>query len=264
MRKIILFLLLTNLIYSKTYFIASFNTKRLGKEKKNLEKVARVLSNFHLIALQEVMNKRELRRLRRELEYLTGKRWEFHVSNYPVGSRFYKEYYGYLWQRKEMKLEKKIGYYEKKSEFMRPPYGALFKIKDVDFIYVNSHIIFGKSKTQRQSEVLSLSNVYDYFKKYDEEVVIAGDFNLPANDEAFSYLLAHEDRLFYAINPLNKTTIGKGKLASSYDNIFYSLKKFPYYTGRSGYFNFYKSPNFKNGKKEISDHLPVFFEIEIK
>ena len=148
-------------------------------------------------------------------------------------------------------------------EFERPPYGATFKVGEFDFTFINCHSVFGKSINDRRAEALLMGEVYKFYQEQDmeeQDILIGGDFNLPAYDGAFSPLFRHRDRLYYAVNPKNRTTIGKSSLASSYDNIFYSYKYTSEYTGNSGIIDF-TNGEYRKVRKSISDHLPVFMEV---
>lgn len=278
MKKIILYILLTiSILGEETALVASFNSLHLGWKGKNYYEQAEVISYFDLVALQEVMKQDGLKRLVKELERITGEKWRYHISPYSVGtSKKYREYYGYIYREDKVKLLKSMGFYkEKNDEFSREPYGAYFKIGEFDFILVNNHSVYGDKKAERQGEAMELSNVYDYFQgldKKEKDVIIVGDFNLPAYDEAFADLFRHKEEIFYAIDPTNLTTVGKNGLASAYDNIFYSFVNTKEYTGRNGIFDFtefkkyikkYDKDRYKVLRKELSDHLPVYIEVNI-
>lgn len=272
---ILTFFLFVVSIFGESYVIASFNTLHLGWKGKNYTELAEVISLFDLVGLQEVMKKDGLKKLAKELENQTGEKWRWHISKYSAGrSQRYREYYAYIWKEESIKLTKANGYYpDIDDDFIREPYGATFKIDDFEFIYVLNHLIYGDRKSDRQAEALHLAEVYNYFKQFGSKILIAGDFNLPAYDDSFKPLFSHEDEIFYALEPSkNKTTIGKTKLANSYDNFFYSFKNFKEYSGRNGVYDFteneeydekFKDEKFKILRKTVSDHLPVFMEIEV-
>jgi len=266
MKKIIvIFISLSIFIYGEVSYIASYNTLHLGwSDKKEYKEIAEFLSFFDLIALQEVMNERGVKQLTEALED-TGSEWEYLISPYSVGSGEYREYYAFIWKKDRVKLIEKEGFYRgsKSSLFERPPYGATFKIGEFDFTLVNCHNIFGDSISQRRAEAIMMGDVYTYFQDLSEkeqDILIGGDFNLPAYDEAFVPLLKNTDQIYYAVNPKNKTTIGKTSLSSSYDNIFYPYKYTSEYTGNSGIIDF-TNGDYKRVRKSISDHLPVFIEV---
>ena len=81
MRYIILFFILfSSLFPENTVLIASFNTLRLGKNKKDYYQVSKVLSKFDLVGLQEVMNENGLKILKGNLEKTN---WQRSVYQLP-------------------------------------------------------------------------------------------------------------------------------------------------------------------------------------
>lgn len=273
-KLITIFIITSIFTFGETANIASFNTLHLGwKTKYSQEKIeglANIISYFDLVGIQEVMKKDAIKKLTNELKTQTGVEWRYHISPYAVGSKKYREYFAYIYKINKVKLLKKGKFYPETSKgnfFMREPYGAKFQIGEFKFTYVLVHSIFGKKKTERQLEAMQMVDVYDWFKeeydKNDEEniVIIGGDFNIPSYDHAFSGFLEHKDIIVDAIPPNQKTTIGKNGLVSSYDHIFYPYELMQgWYTGRNGVGDFTDN-NHREIRKIISDHLPVFIEV---
>ena len=248
--------------------IASFNAMRLGEKEKNYEVMAKVLSNFDLIGIEEVMHEKGLKKLKAHLIKLTGEKWEYIISENSVGSEGYREYYGYIYRKEKFQEVRKLGFYKEKNEneFMREPYGAYFKSGNFDFVYVISHSIFGDKETQRLIEASNYINVYEYFLKKSEEsdIIIAGDFNVPADSPAFRNL-SEKVGVSYLLSPEeNPTTLSDERLVSSYDNFFINKEKTKEFLENSGVYNFVKSNNYAIIKKYISDHLPIFSEYSIE
>ena len=259
---IIIFFIFLNLTYSKEAYIASFNVLRLGENKKDYVHLAKIISNFDLVGLVEVMNRKGIQELVDALNKETKEKWDYHLSPHSVGKSSYKEYYGYVYKRNSVKLIKKGKFYPNlENKFSRSPYGTTFKIGEFDFTLVMSHSVYGKSKTLRRVEAFNYDEVYDYFQeleKEEQDILIAGDFNLVGNDEGFDQLInGHKDDIVYGIDPRLKTTVGTNKLVNSYDNIFISKKYTKEFEGKSGVYNFINK-DFLESRKWISDHLPVF------
>ena len=273
MKKFIFFLLLVSHIYMETIVLGSFNTLHLGWEGKNYIETAKILSLFDIVALQEVMKKEGLIELTTKLEEITNEKWAYHLSPVPVGNNSkYNEYYAFIYKKQKVTFIKSFGFYKEfDNQFIREPYGAMFKSGKIDFVLVNNHLLYGDEKKDRQDEAKELSKVYDYFQGLDskeQDVIILGDFNLPAFDSSFQNIFKHKDELFYAIDPKYKTTLGKKSLANSYDNIFYSFLYTKEYTGNNGtydytedYINTYGEKRYDILRKTISDHIPVFIEL---
>lgn len=262
---VILYFILFSFMTAKDIaVVGSFNTLHLGWKGKNIEQSAQVVSMFDLVALIEVMSEEGVRELKDALEKESGKKWEYVISKRAAGREKYQEYYAFIYQKDRVKLLKEHGFYLEKREddFQREPYACDFKIGNFDFTFAVVHFTFGDEKSEREREAVQFGDVYDYFQKIngkENDLLLAGDFNLPAYDSSFKKLLAHKDGIFYAIDPSIKTTIGKNGFSSSYDNIFYCYKYTKEYTGNSGAFDF-TNGNFKKVRKEISDHLPVYME----
>ncbi len=243
--------------------LASFNTLRLGEKEKNYKTMAEIISRFDLTALQEVMHEKGLKKLKGYLEKLTREKWEYVISESSAGSEGYREYYGFIYRKNKVQEVRKIGFYKEKNEneFMREPYGVYFKSENFDFVYISVHSIFGDQEKQRLLEASTYLTVYEYFYNLtgEDDIIIAGDFNVPADNMAFKNL--HKKNILYLIEPgTNPTTISSGGPVSSYDNFFINKDRTKEYSGKSGVYNFVKDNNYDIIKKYISDHLPVFSE----
>lgn len=250
-----------------TLLIASFNALRLGEKEKDYESLAKIISKFDLTGLQEVMNEKGLKKLKGYLEKVSKKEWEYIISETSTGSEGYREYYAFIYKKEKIQETRKIGFYKEKSEneFMREPYGVYFKSKKFDFVYVIAHSIFGDEEKQRLIEASNYLDVYNYFFNFtgENDIIIAGDFNVPANHRAFKGFLK-ESGTSYLIEPeINPTTISEKGLVSSYDNFFINRDKTEEFTGIAGVYNFIKNNNYSAVKKYISDHLLIFSEYYI-
>lgn len=264
---LLLFLLSTTLIFAKDFYISSFNTLRLGKAQKDYKLIGEVVENFDLVGLLEVMDEEGVLKLLKQLNKKNSSNWEYLISPYPVGKTSYKEYFAFIWKNKDIRVSKIIGYYDDKENiFSRQPFGVEFQIKDDKFTLVLVHSIFGKKESERRREAFKMIEVYNYFKNKssNNKVIIAGDFNLSANDEAFEGLLQHKDGIIYTLNPMKmKTTLGKNSLANSYDNMFLAPKFLDNFKGKSGIINFATKKDLREIKNKISDHLPIFIVLEV-
>lgn len=262
---VVFMIIFTTVIFGKDIaVVGSFNTLHLGWSGKDYDKAGQIVAMFDIVALQEVMSESGLQELKTETEKYSKAKWEYLISDSAVGTDKYHEFYAFMYRKDRVKLIKKHGFYKEKSDsdFAREPFGAEFKIGKFDFTFVTVHLTFGDEKSDRQKEAIILGDVYDYFQKIngtEQDVILCGDFNIPAYDDSFKPLLKHKDNIYYGIDPTVKTTIGKKGLSSSYDNMFYSYKYTKEYTGNSGAFDFTEG-NYKEVRKKISDHLPVFME----
>jgi len=238
--------------------IGSLNTLHLGWAGKDNSKLAKVISSFDLISLQEVMTEHGIKQVEKEVEKITGKDWGYLLSPYSVGEGTYKEYYGFMWKKEKVKLLKDLGFYpeKNKNDFIREPFGATFKIDNIDITLVTCHLVYGDSIKERRSEADKLYDVYNYFQNINNEeqdVIILGDFNLKGTDKSF-FRLKSIDQIRNIFYDHMKTTLNKeGKLVSAYDNIFVSK----YTTEKEIETNFVLYQHPLHEYRKISDHLPV-------
>lgn len=238
--------------------IGSLNTLHLGWAGKDNSKLAKVISSFDLICLQEVMSEHGIKQVEKEVEKITGKDWDYLLSPYSVGERAYREYYGFLWKKEKVKLLKDLGFYpeKNKNDFTREPYGAIFKIGNMDITLVTCHLVYGDNIKERRSEADKLYDVYNYFQSINNEeqdVIILGDFNLKGTDKSF-FRLKSIDQIRNIFYDHMKTTLNKeGELVSAYDNIFVSK----YTTEKEIETNFVLYQHPLREYRKISDHLPV-------
>ena len=260
-----LFFSLSVLSLADEAYIASFNILRLGAVKKDIPQTAKLLQGFDIVGLVEVINRDGVEELVDELNKQGNEKWDYHISPFGVGSSKYKEYFAYVYKKDKVKFIKSEGFYKNgKSSLLREPYGATFQIGDFDFTLVLVHTIYGNNEAQRKAENYKMVDVYNYFQDRDEkenDIFIAGDFNLYALDESFRPLYKHADKITYAIDPAIKTTIGTKGRANSYDNFFFSQKYSQEFTGSSGALDF-SGDNPKLMREIISDHIPVFIVVE--
>lgn len=262
----LLFFCLSIAGFAQEAYIATFNILKLGESSKDFETIAKTINHFDLIGLEEVITPEGLERLIKSLHKYTNHTWDYHISPIPVGTRKYKEYYAYVWKKDKVNFLASEGFYpDKEKIFIREPYGASFKIGNFDFTLVLQHAIYGKSETERRAEAFRLVKVYRYFQDRDRrenDILIGGDFNLSAFDEAFSPLYEDKDQIIYGVDPNIKTTIGMKKMANSYDNIFLSKIHTQEFTGKSGAVDF-TNRNYKVMRNRVSDHLPVFIIVNV-
>ena len=260
-----LFFSLSVLSLADEAYIASFNILRLGAAKKDVVQTAKILKGFDIVGLVEVINRDGVEELVDELNKQSDEKWDYHISPFGVGSSKYKEYFAYVYKKDKVKFIKSEGFYKNgKSSLLREPYGATFQIGNFDFTFVLVHTIYGNNESQRKAENYKMVDVYNYFQDRDEkenDILIAGDFNLYALDESFRPLYKHADKITYAIDPAIKTTIGVKGRANSYDNFFFSQKYSQEFTGSSGALDF-SGDNPKLMREIVSDHIPVFIVVE--
>ncbi len=137
---------------------------------------------------------------------------------------------------------------------------ANFKNSGKTFTLVNFHAITKEKQPEREIK---------YFKFLPEEypqsnLIFAGDFNCPQSNSVFNPL----KKLGYKTIFINQKTSLKQEcsqtecLASEFDNIFYDQEEV--LLNSSGIIPFFQSFSTLKEAREISDHVPIFFNFSFK
>ncbi|WP_348810777.1 endonuclease/exonuclease/phosphatase family protein [Flavobacterium maritimum] len=261
---IVLFLLFSTSFFSQTKLL-SWNLENFGKSKskETINHIANTLREYDLIAIQEVVagygGAQAVAKLADELNR-KGAKWDYVISD-PTSSSSYKtERYAFIWKTSKLK---KIGraWLEKKYhlEIDREPYFCTFQHENKQFTVVNFHAIT-KSK-QPETEI-------KYFKFLPAEypalnLIFAGDFNCPQSHTVFNPLkkMGYQSVLVNQKTSLKQECKNNICLASEFDNMFYETTKFK--NTKSGFIPFYKNFNSLKEARNISDHIPIWFEFSL-
>ena len=234
--------------------IASFNIRKFSDKSRTdeeLKQIAEVLSEFDIIAVQEVLGNPLI--LNRTMDLLPG--YSYIVSE-EVGST-QKERYAFIYKKNKVTLttEGKT-YYDKYDKFIREPYYASFKSEEFDFTIMTVHILYGNSASDRTEEMKQIASVYEYYQEKDpaeNDLILTGDFNTQPTHENFDYI-KNIPGITLAITK-GKSTLGK--TGNLYDNIIFDSNT-EEYTGLSGIYYFDDGMDTEEAKKAISDHRPVW------
>lgn len=245
--------------------IISWNIENFGKSKTESEIsfIANTLNAYDIVALQEVVagygGAQAVAKLVSVLNQ-KGFNWDYVVSN-PTSSSSYKtERYSFIWKTNKVKLQGKPWLETKYHlEIDREPYFATFKINQKAITLANFHAIT-KSK-QPETEI-------KYFKflpaEYpDLNIIFLGDFNCPQSHSVFNPL----KKMGYIPILENQKTTLKRKcknnicLASEFDNMFYKSTTLRFI--KSGVIPFYSQFNSLEEARNVSDHIPIWFEFSI-
>jgi endonuclease/exonuclease/phosphatase family metal-dependent hydrolase len=245
--------------------ICSWNLKDFGKSKSDAEIsfVANVLKTYDVVAIQEVVagngGGQAIVRLVNELN-TKGSKWDYTISD-PTSSSAYKtERYAYIWKTNKV-TKKGNAWLEKKYhiEIDREPYYITFSFKGKTVTLVNFHAIT-KSK-QPETEV-------KFFKFLPglhpgKLLLFLGDYNLPQSHTVFNPLkrMGYSPILINQKTSLKERCAGAECLASEFDNMFINREKC--IVKKSGIIPFYQQLQNFSEARLISDHVPVFAEIEI-
>ncbi|CAH0482508.1 unnamed protein product [Peronospora belbahrii] len=206
----------------RALIVASWNIRNISRQKSTflLQRIADVLCEFDLVALQEV---RDLIVLKRLKTMLLG--WDYVVSD-PVGrkspgKKTRAERYAFFFRRCVVRLVDKCLLMEDRNNVLtRLPCVATFQatkeagVSNLKLALMNVHVSFGK-KEHRHDEIVEinrLANEISTSAPNGRKVVVLGDFNLSPQD-VLGTLGSQKMALIRA--PLSTTVFGK-----LYDNIW--------------------------------------------
>ncbi len=289
----------------QTLKIAAWNIDAFGyrgfeRSDTDLKDIAKILSQYDLIAITELMDKeiklseegkvegsREKSDFLELLDYLPG--YDYRVSQFAgYGYNRGKEWYAFLFKKEVASkkfevLEPPQLYPDPERKFSRDPCWATFRVGSFDFTVIVVHIHFTDRK-KRRDEVRELKNVYDTIQGMDpqeNDILLVGDFNLDPDDNAFGPLKEIETlrELFYRKNGCKSTSAQAKPL---YDNILFDAKYLDHeYANNCGIYLFdldepydlkcceetVEKKDVPDGNKEkfkgISNHYPVWAEFRI-
>ena len=246
--------------------LCAWNIQNFGKSKSDSEIVymAGLLREFDVVGIVEVVAGRggsqAVARLADELNR-TGNKWDYLVSDATSGSGSQSERYACLWKTARVKrvgeaaLEKSYA-----EEMQREPFYVGFLYNNRSFTLALFHAIPKNRQPETEIKYLKLIQARDSSKN----LIFAGDFNCPQSHTVFNPLKSRG----YKPGLINcKTTIkmkpkGTQCLASEYDNIFYDAARIKLL--KSGVVAFYKDFPTLTTARRISDHLPVWMELEFR
>lgn len=256
--------------------IATWNIQQFtnNKSARAIQYIADIIERFDIIALQEI--KTDLRGLSTLLEILPGN-YKFLVSD-PTGNN---ERFAFIYDTRTVintGLVCEIGFDVPASthtgyQLHRMPYCASFKAGRFDFIIVNVHIYYGKSKVQKAQREKEISKLAEFVNKhskvetskvFDRDFFVLGDFNIEsAGDQFFNALKSYKFKTPHQLDSLT-TNFERTK---TYDKISWVPRKDFIFSGNCNIVPFYQvlfqDMNPKGGRKQISDHLPLWAEFKI-
>ncbi len=244
---------------------ASWNIQHLGHgDHKKYTGLAAIASKVDLIAIQEVMTKEGLLRLKQAVERHTEEDWSYLISQ-PVGSKNYKEMYAFLWRDAAVEVVYSPKFYpDRGNKFIREPFSAKFRSKhDNSELAVGTvHILYGQSVQDRTPEIQALADYWRWMQATypNTPLVLAGDFNMPPTHESWSTLKRYAKPLI--TEGASTLSEKNGQYANLYDNIWVELNT-NLTIGQAGIISFPKmlKLNHKDSRKHMSDHAPVYMTL---
>lgn len=152
----------------------------------------------------------------------------------------------------------------------RMPYCASFRAGRFDFVIANAHIFFGKGaagKDMREKEIRALAKFIqkraktERRKVFDRDFFVVGDFNIEREGGRFFKALKAEN---FFMPPGRRSNFGRTK---TFDRIVWVDRESFEFTNKINVVPFgevlFQDKTPKGGRKEISDHLPLWAEFEI-
>ena len=256
--------------------IATWNIQQFSnnKTRRALQYIADICERFDVVALQEV--KTDLRGLSKLQSMLPGN-YKILVSD-PTGNH---ERFAFIYDKRSViatGLVCEIGFNvpaksHRGYQLHRMPYCASFRAGRFDFVMVTAHIYFGKTKAQRAQRAEEIKQLVEFIdrrsltersKVFDRDFFVLGDFNVESEgDKFFDALVA---RGFVMPDALNRLHTNFARDAT-FDKIAWVNRPSFTFTGQINVVPFgevlFQDRNPKGGKKQISDHLPLWAEFEI-
>lgn len=254
--------------YSQIFSIVSWNISHFGKTKNasEIKKIAQIVKDFDIVTIQEVVaidpaGAKAVARLADELNRM-GAKWDYRVSDPTNSSSGKTERYAFVWKTKKVKLIDRP-WLDKTFDhiIIREPYLARFKIGDDQILLVNYH-----SRVHDEKPEEEIVCFYQYPKLFPEDkIIIGGDFNKAVSNKVFEPL-----RLFgFSPNLENqKTTLkrkcGKKGAYLNHPIDFILVDTDDFIIHKSGVVDFVNDCHRLNIARTLSDHLPVWVEVEVE
>ena len=152
--------------------LAAWNIRGLSNSSRDateLQKIAKTLRDYDLIAISELRDETVLKRLQQILS-ASGAEYGYQISK-PVGSigSSHKERYAFLYYKGLVSVVTDGVHYpdaaDGKDDFVRDPYWATFRAGKFDFSVIAVHVVWGDAIAGRQAEIMKLADVYQHRPK---------------------------------------------------------------------------------------------------
>lgn len=252
--------------------IATWNIQQFSnnKSKRALRYIADIIERFDIVAIQEV--KTDLTGLSRLQDLLPGN-YRILVSD-PTGN---SERFAFLYDKRTViatGLVCEIGFNvpgttHQGFQLHRMPYCASFRAGRFDFVIVSVHIFqsgtaFRKEEIEKLVEFIDKRAKTERAKVFDRDFFVVGDFNIDkAGDQFFNALVSKGFTMPAGMDSL-KTNFSRKK---TFDKIAWVDRPSFVFEDRFNVVPFgkvlFQDKSPKGGKKEISDHLPLWAEFRI-
>jgi endonuclease/exonuclease/phosphatase family metal-dependent hydrolase len=178
------------------------------------------------IFLQEVMNTTAISNFVSAMNSVSGVTWA-HSTTAAIGRSSYKEHYSVVYRTDRVSLISSTTWSDSGDKFEREP--QIVRLRDktsnADYTFINWHTIFGTTSERDQEirDIVAVFNSVQNSTSADQDVILLGDFNRPADHAAFSNLLSTSyvnPAVTWKVNDL--TSINSScAFASAYDHFFF-------------------------------------------
>ncbi|MEM8527292.1 MAG: endonuclease/exonuclease/phosphatase family protein [Bacteroidota bacterium] len=267
----LLFISITVLLFAQDNLsILTWNIKDLGRTKgaEEIEAMARIMRDYDLIAIQEVVAKDPAGAQKvaaiSELLNRMGDKWDYRISDPTQSpSPHIRERYAYLWKTSKLNTIEKPYLDEVLASICdREPYIAQFKTKDDHIFYtVNFH-----SRPYNKHPEWEVATFANYTERLaSSNVIILGDFNMNEEHEVWEDLYAQgfQPAIRNTATTLKRQCTTEGVYVNhAIDNIYFNAHVFQKI--ESGRIDFVGGCDQLEKARAISDHLPVYVELEFK
>ena len=236
----------------------------LAKQKATdeLEKIANIIKNADIVAIQEVVSGyggvQAVAKLS-DILNRKGAKWDYIVSDPTNSSKYMTERYAFIWKTKHIKIKNR-GTLVKELEVdvEREPLLVDFHINGEYFSIMNFHSIPHSKNPRTEIKILT-----DYIiNNINSPLILAGDFNISEDDRVFDNFSSNG----YLPSMFNKKTTIKQKcekgsyLNYNIDNIYYSNDV---YKVKSDVIDFVIACDEIKNARKLSDHLPVYLKFKL-
>ncbi len=265
----ILFLLNLTSINGQSIRLVTWNIQDMGrtKDEDEIHQMARILKDADVVAIQEVVARdpagaQAVAQLADELNRM-GAKWDYRISDPTTDpSPGKRERYAFLWKTSALTMLGSPFLDQELAEIcVREPFIGRFRINasKKEFHLVNFH-----SRVFSEQPQIEITYFQLYPKRLSTDaVIIAGDFNSSEDHPVFNtlYKIGFKAALQNTGTTLKRTCTGSNYQSHAIDNIYYPASVFRLMS--SGVLDFVGDCDNLEYARQISDHLPVFGELQV-
>ena len=246
-----------------TIKIASFNVQTFGQKKASqsdvMDILAKIIVQFDVVAIQEIRSKDQslLDQFVRQINE-SGFQYDYTIGD-RVGRTSHQEQYAFIYNSQTIQLDRVHTYSVSDPEdlFHREPLVGWFRTRAnsenaFTFSLVNLHL----DASEPDREIVFMDDLFRAIRRDgrgEDDVILAGDFNLDA-----------EQMRFLKKNGLRPTLLDQAtntRQTQQYDNLLLNPLATSEYTGIAGVYDFLKVHNLSLEQAiRVSDHMPVWAE----